>query len=44
MKRTLLRLSFALVMTALAVDVGDNLVVRYRIHANREPFGSARAG
>jgi hypothetical protein len=39
MKRTLFRLSAALVITSLALDVGDNLVLRYRIHSNREPFG-----
>jgi hypothetical protein len=39
MKRTLFRFSVAFVIALLAVDVGDNLVVRYRIRSNREPFG-----
>jgi hypothetical protein len=42
MKRALLRLSVSLVIALLAVDVGDNLVVRYRIHSNREPFGQVQ--
>jgi len=42
MKRTLLRLGIALAIALLVVDVGDNLVVRYRIHSNRAPFGSVQ--
>jgi hypothetical protein len=40
MKRNFARLSLSLVIALLALDVGDNLVVRYRIRTNREPFGT----
>jgi hypothetical protein len=42
MKRTLIRLVLSLVVALLAVDVGDNLVLRYRILTNREPFGQVQ--
>ena len=42
MKRILIRLGLSMVIALLAVDVGDNLVLRYRIHANREPFGTVQ--
>jgi hypothetical protein len=40
MKRNLIRLGLSMIIALLALDVGDNLVLRYRVHANREPFGS----
>jgi len=40
MKRNPIRLTIALVIALLALDVGDNLVLRYRIRAKREPFGT----
>ncbi len=40
MQRILIRTAIALVIALLAVDVGDNLVLRYRIHAHRQPFGA----
>jgi hypothetical protein len=42
MKRALIRLSLSLVIALLATDVGDNLVLRYRIHSKREPFGEVQ--
>ncbi len=42
MKRTLTRIAFVLIPALLASDIGDNLVVRYRIQTNREPFGSVQ--
>jgi len=40
MKRNLIRLTIALAIAVLALDVGDNLVLRYRIRTNRKPFGT----
>lgn len=42
MKRTLIRLGLSMVVALLAFDVGDNLVLRYRILTNREPFGKVQ--
>jgi hypothetical protein len=42
MKRTLIRLGLSMVIALLVVDVGDNLVLRYRIATNREPFGTVQ--
>lgn len=42
MKRNLIRLGLSLAIAVLALDVGDNLVLRYRIQTNREPFGTVR--
>jgi hypothetical protein len=42
MKRTLVRLGLSMVIALLAVDVGDNLVLRYRIATHREPFGTVQ--
>lgn len=42
MKRNLIRLGIALSIALLAVDIGDNLAVRYRIRTNREPFGTVQ--
>jgi hypothetical protein len=42
MKRTLIRLGLSMVVALLAADVGDNLVLRYRILTNREPFGQVQ--
>lgn len=39
MKRTLTRLVLALILSVLAIYIGDNLQVRYRIHTGRKPFG-----
>jgi hypothetical protein len=42
MKRILIRLGLSIVIALLAVDVGDNLVLRYRISTNRQPFGTVQ--
>jgi hypothetical protein len=42
MKRNLIRLSLVLVIALLAIDVGDNLTLRYRILTNRQPFGNVQ--
>jgi hypothetical protein len=40
MKRNLIRFGIALLFALLVLDVGDNLVVRYRIRTHGEPFGT----
>ena len=42
MRRTLTRYGIVLILALLASDIGDNLVVRYRIQTNREAFGSVQ--
>ncbi len=42
MKRILTRIALTLFPALLAFYIGDNLVVRYRIMTNREPFGSVQ--
>ena len=42
MKRTLTRFGIVLILALLALDIGDNLVVRYRIQTNRAAFGSVQ--
>ena len=40
MKRILTRLAIALIPALLAIYIGDNLLVRYRIQTGRAPFGT----
>jgi hypothetical protein len=42
MKRILARLAFILIPALLALYIGDNLVVRYRMSSNRAPFGTVQ--
>lgn len=42
MKRILIRWALILIPVLLALYIGDNLVVRYRISTNRTPFGSVQ--
>ncbi len=40
MKRTSIRIGILLLITGLAVDIGDNLALRYRVMTNRGAFGT----
>jgi len=42
MKRILIRLTLVVVPALLALYIGDNLVMRYRIHAYGTPFGAVQ--